>query len=159
MSDYRRLRIPGGSYFFTLALYDRRSAVLTDAPVRAALRKAIMETRRTRPWSIDAWVLLPDHLHCIWTLPAGDADYSTRWSAIKRLASNGAGLPRAGQTDERRRESGLWQRRFWERAIRDDDDLARHIDYIYWNPVKHGVVPCVADWPYSTFGRYVERGL
>jgi putative transposase len=92
-------------------------------------------------------------------LPAGDADYSTRWSAIKRLASNGAGPPWARQTNEMRGDSGLWQRRFWEHAIRDDDDLARHIDYIHWNPVKHGIVPRVADWPFSTFHRCVERGL
>ena len=115
MSDYRRPRVPGGCYFFTLALYDRQSAVLTDPPVRAALRAAIVKTRLTRPWSIDAWVLLPDHLHCIWTLPAGDVDYSARWSAIKRLTSQAVLLPDARPASAsrlRRLESNLWQRRF-----------------------------------------------
>jgi putative transposase len=162
MSNYRRLRISGGSYFFTLSLYDRRSAVLTDAPVLAALRAAIVQTRGTRPWTIDAWVLLPDHLHCIWTLPPGDTDYSARWSAIKRLTSQAVRLPQAQPASAsrlRRRESNLWQRRFWEHCIRDEEDFARHLDYVHWNPVKHGLVARAADWPWSSLHRWIGLGV
>lgn len=162
MSDYRRLRIPGGSYFFTLALYDRRSAVLTDAPVRAALRTAVVQARGTRPWTIDAWVLLPDHLHCLWTLPPGDTDYSARWSTIKRLTSQAVEPPQtrpASASRLKRRESTLWQRRFWEHGIRDEEDFARHLDYVHWNPVKHGLVPRAADWPWSSLHRWIRLGV
>ncbi|MFZ0790327.1 MAG: transposase [Chromatiaceae bacterium] len=162
MSDYRRPRIPGGCYFFTLALYDRQSAVLTDPPVRAALRAAIVKTRLTRPWSIDAWVLLPDHLHCIWTLPAGDVDYSARWSVIKRLTSQAVHPPQARTASAsrlKRRESNLWQRRFWEHCIRDEDDFARHLDYVHWNPVKHGLVSRAVDWPWSSLNRWIGLGV
>lgn len=158
MADYRRYRVEGGCYFFTVALYDRRQALLTENI--DALRGAFSHVKRAHPFHIDAMVVLPEHLHCIWTLPAGDDDFSLRWRQIKAAFSRQlpAGERRsASRTDKH--ERGIWQRRFWEHAIRDDDDFARHVDYIHFNPVKHGWVGSVADWPYSTFIRYVERGV
>ena len=161
MSNYRRAHIRGGTYFFTVNAL-RRRPILTQAPVRAALRDAIARTRLTHPFAIDAWVLLPDHLHCIWTLPPGDADFSVRWSMIKRLVSQRCaaeyGAAELSLSATGRKESGLWQRRFWEHQIRDDNDFARHVDYIHWNPVKHDLVAKAIDWPYSTFHRYVADG-
>jgi putative transposase len=118
----------------------------------------------TRPFVIEGWVLLPDHLHCIWTLPEGDADFSTRWSLIKRSVSHFAAemaldpvLRKASA--RKRRESTIWQRRFWEHLIRDEADMERHLDYIHFNPVRHGYVARAADWPYSTIHRYVREGV
>ncbi len=162
MSDYRRLRVPGGCYFFTVALLDRRAAALEQEAVRTALRQAITETRRAWPFTIDAWVLLPDHLHCIWTLPDGDAGYGRRWSRIKRLTSQVLDSPQwqpSSPSRIKRRESGLWQRRFWEHVIRDEQDFARHFDSVHWNPVKHGLVRRAADWPWSSFHRWVQAGV
>ena len=116
--------------------------------------------KRLYPFDIVAWVVLPDHLHCVWTLPTGDADYATRWRLIKLLFSKG--LPkqeRLSSVRQKRKERGVWQRRFWEHTIRDDDDYRHHIDYVHWNPVKHGLVKNVSDWPYSSFHRYVKVGL
>lgn len=120
--------------------------------------------RGTRPFTVDAWVLLPDHMHCIWTLPEGDGDYSTRWAEIKRFVSSAARgtlhdpslLTNAGKS---RGESTIWQRRFWEHRIRDQSDFERHVDYIHFNPVKHRYVKTVSEWPHSTFHRYVREGL
>ncbi len=149
--------VPGGTYFFTVTLADRRSSVLVDhiGILRAAFRTA----RRERPFAIDAVVILPDHLHAVFTLPPGDADFSGRWRRIKGDFSSGL---IAAEAAGRRHESGelaLWQRRFWEHTIRNDDDFARHVDYIHFNPVKHGLVSRVADWPYSSFHTYVRRGV
>ena len=162
MSRYRRAMAGGSSYFFTVVAY-RRQPILCDVPIRNALREAIEEVRRARPFVIDAWVLLPDHLHCVWTLPDGDADFSTRWMKIKRAVSLVCGeeyccadLLTASKL--KHRESTIWQRRFWEHQIRDEEDYARHVDYIHFNPVKHGNVQRVEDWPYSTFFRYVSKG-
>jgi len=157
MTEYRRNWTPGGSYFFTLALADRSSGLLVREIDR--LRDAVRQVRVRWPFRIDAWVVLPDHLHAVWTLPPGDADYATRWRLIKSNFSRG--LP----TDEPRSQSriakgerGLWQRRYWEHGIRDERDYQRHLDYVHFNPVKHGHVARVADWPYSTFARYVRDG-
>ena len=162
MSNYRRANVAGGTYFFTVNTL-RRLPVLTEAPVRTALRDAIRQTRLTHPFNIDAWVLLPDHLHCIWTLPQGDADFTLRWSTIKRLVSKQCGqeygIKDVSPSRAKRHESGLWQRRFWEHQIRDDHDFSRHVDYIHWNPVKHGLASRAIDWPYSTFPRFVEDGV
>jgi putative transposase len=140
----------------------RRLPVLTETPVRDALREAIRKTRLTAPFDVDAWVLLPDHLHCIWTLPHGDANFSMRWSQIKRYVSQQCGdtfgIKEKSASRTKRHESGLWQRRFWEHQIRDEGDFARHVDYIHWNPVKHGLVLRATDWPYSTFHRFVRNG-
>jgi putative transposase len=114
------------------------------------------------PFSIDAMVLLPDHLHCIWTLPEGDADYAMRWNRIKRGVSQRTRERVAATLSAsrlKRGELGLWQRRFWEHQIRDERDFARHVEYIHWNPVKHGYVTRAADWPYSSFHRYVTQGV
>jgi len=148
MSNYRRARVPGGSYFFTLVAHYRRP-VLTGENVRAALRAAVHAVREEHPFDVEAWVLLPDHLHCLWRLPEGDADYSLSWAKIKRLTRHHVGIS-AGEK--------LWQPRYWEHCIRDDNDYARHTDYIHWNPVKHGLVRCAANWPYSTFHRFVALG-
>lgn len=163
MSTYRRAGYAGGVYFFTVVTC-RRRPMLCEEPVRAALREAIEVTRITCPFTIDGWVLLPDHLHCLWTLPEGDADFGKRWSMIKRYASQHCGPvlqspERLTGSRQRRRESTLWQRRFWEHLIRDETDLQNHMDYLHYNPVRHGLVSRVQDWPYSTFHRYVREGV
>jgi putative transposase len=154
---YRRALIPGGSYFFTVNLADRSSRLLVARI--ADLREVVRDVRRAHPFTIVAWVVLPDHLHAVWTLPEGDTDYATRWGLIK------AGFSRRIPKDEHIRasralkgERGIWQRRFWEHLIRDDLDLARHVDYIHYKPVKHGYVDRTMDWPYSTFHRDLRRG-
>lgn len=163
MSRYRRATTAGSSYFFTVVSYQRQP-ILCDDSIRDALRNAIEAVRASRPFTIEAWVLLPDHLHCIWTLPDGDADFSTRWMKIKRAVSAACGdeyrrddLMSASKL--KHRESTIWQRRFWEHKIRDEEDFARHVDYIHFNPVKHGHVQRAMDWQYSTFHRYVREEL
>ncbi|MDP3483877.1 MAG: transposase [Sulfuricella sp.] len=163
MPEYRRANTQGGTYFFTVNTH-RRQPLLTDEAVRTALREGIAQTRAAYPFRVLAWVLLPDHLHCIWTLPEGDADFAKRWGMIKRHVSRQCGnqLNREEWLSASRRkrgESSLWQRRYWEHQIRDEADLQRHVDYIHWNPIKHGLVQKVADWPYSTFYQYVARGI
>ncbi len=163
MSRYRRAAVAGGSYFFTVVTY-RRQPILCDVAVREALRAAISTVRASRPFTIDAWVLLPDHLHCIWTLPEGDADFSTRWMQIKRLVSIACRddyrrTDLLNDSKQKHRESTLWQRRFWEHYLHDDDDFNRHMDYVHFNPVKHGLVTTPAAWPHSTFHRYVAAGI
>jgi len=158
MPSYRRPGNTGGTYFFTVVTHERRLVLTTEA-VRGVLRAAIQRARATLPFDIEAWVLLPDHLHCIWSLPPGDGNFAARWAIIKRHVSRECSsladaLP--GNSRKRRNERVFWQRRFWEHQIRDDGDLARHLDYIHWNPVKHGLVKSVKDWPYSSFHRYVE---
>jgi putative transposase len=162
MPNYTRVRIPGGTYFFTVITLERRP-LLTRHRTRHALRHAIEKTRLTHPFRINAWVLLPDHLHCLWTLPDGDEEFSTRWSMIKRFTTQQLSIyhemafkPNHSRTI--RRESAFWQRRFWEHLICDDDDFRRHLDYIHWNPVKHGYVTSVSDWPHSTFHQWMARG-
>lgn len=158
MTAYRRNFVPGGSYFFTLNLEDRRSHLLTKHI--GELRSAFRETRKRHPFGIDAIVVLPDHLHAIWTLPENDADFATRWRLIKATFSRA--LPK-GETvsasREEKGERGIWQRRFWEHTLRDERDLAVHADYVHFNPVKHGYVEHAADWPYSSFHRMVRLGI
>ena len=141
----------------------RRQRFLCDENVRDALRNAIQSTRTTHPFKIDGWVLLPDHLHCIWTLPSDDANFGVRWAMIKRFVTKlcGPDLHRddwMNESKRRRKESTIWQRRFWEHLIRDERDYEKHMDYIHYNPVKHGYVKSVIEWPYSTFQRYVRQG-
>jgi putative transposase len=158
MTGYRRNFTAGGSYFFTVNLAERRSRLLIDNI--ESLRAAFRETRRRHPFTIDAIVVLPDHLHAIWTLPEHDADFPTRWRLIK--ADFSRRLPLGDRISESRRgkgERGIWQRRYWEHTIRDGDDFARHADYIHFNPVKHGHVRRVADWPFSSFHRMVRLGI
>lgn len=163
MSHYRRANTAGASYFFTVVTY-RRQRFLCDDDVRLALRHAIQKVRANYPFTIDAWVLLPDHLHTIWTLPDNDANFPLRWQLIKREISRvcGSRLQRPewmSPSKTKHRESTLWQRRYWEHQIRDEADYARHMDYLYFNPVKHGLVSQVKDWPYSTFHRDVKAGI
>ena len=163
MSRYRRANIKGATYFFTVVT-ERRQAILTNADVRDALRAAIIKVRTSHPFEIDAWVLLPDHLHCIWTLPEGDADFSTRWRLIKRevTVAIGANYFREEFQTERRaqkKNGTIWQHRFWEHLSRDDDDYAAHMDYLHFNPVKHGLMENVNDWPWSSFHRLVNDGV
>jgi putative transposase len=157
MVHYRRSRSPGATFFFTVALRDRRA----DTLVRYvdSLRNAMRHERARRPFTVDAMVVLPDHVHAVWTLPSGDSDYSGRWRSIKsgfvrRLQTQGLAL-----TANAKGEHAVWQRRFWEHQIRDELDLARHVDYIHINPVKHGWAERVADRRWSTFHRYVRLGM
>ena len=139
MPNYHRNRVAGGTYFFTANLRDRRSDLLVAHIV--TLREAARQTRRWAPFHIDAFVVLPDHMHCIWTLPEGDADYPSRWRAIKVAFSKA--LPAIEERTEillKRGERGIWQRRYWEHTIRDERDYAVHLDYVHFNPVKHGLV-------------------
>ena len=159
MPDYRRYRLPGGTYFFTVNLLQRYP---NDLLVRHIdiLRSEVRVVREKRPFVIDAWVVLPDHLHCVWTLPPGDDDFTNRWRLIKQGFSKALPITeRRSAVRMARGERGIWQRRFWEHAIRNETDYAAHIDYCHINPFKHGYVQRVADWPYSTFHRYVERGI
>jgi putative transposase len=158
MSRYRRARIPGGTFFFTLTLADRSSDLL----VRHIdlLRSAYAFVQQRYPFETIAVCILPDHVHALWTLPDGDADYSKRWSLIKGRFSRGLAEPATRSSSKIiKRDKGIWQRRFWEHAIRDEDDLARHVNYIHFNPVKHSLVTRVCDWPHSTFHRYVTRNM
>jgi putative transposase len=155
---YRRSNVTGATYFFTVAAADRRSSLLVDRI--DTLRSAVASVKRRHPFSIDAFVVLPDHLHTVWTLPPGDADFSTRWALLKATFSRA--LPAvecASASRQRKGERGLWQRRFWEHLIRDDDDLARHVDYVHFNPVKHGYVRRASEWPYSSIHKYIRSGL
>ncbi len=154
MVRYRRNFIAGGTYFFTLTLVDRTSRVLTDHV--DALRAAFRETRSSRPFTIDAVVVLPEHLHIVMTLPEGDADYPSRWGLIKRRFTEAVAESVARHKDG---EPALWQRRFWEHTIRNEGDFERHVDYVHFNPVRHGLVGRVRDWKYSSFQGYVRRGL
>jgi putative transposase len=158
MPSYTRAFVPGGTFFFTVALLERRHRLLTEHI--ELLRHAFSVTQARRPFTLDAVVILPDHLHCLWTLPPGDADFSSRWHAIKSGFSRS--IPRGERLSARRiskGERGIWQRRFWEHTIRDERDFERHADYIHYNPVKHGRARRAADWPFSSFERYVERGI
>jgi putative transposase len=158
MPDYRRNRVPGGCYFFTVNLLDRTSDLLV-ANI-GALRDATRVVRARRPFHIDAWVVLPDHLHAIWTLPPGDDDFSARWRALKIwFVKTIPPTEIRSATRARRGERAIWQRRFWEHTIRDDRDYATHLDYVHFNPVKHGLVDHPADWPFSSFHRCVARGI
>jgi len=157
MVNYRRNLVLGGTYFFTVTLRKRNSRQLVESI--DLLRMAFRKTMAAKPFQIDAIVVLPEHLHSIWTLPPNDSDYPGRWKAIKATFTRElekSGLP----VDKRKDKSALiWQRRYWEHTIRDADDLKRHIDYIHFNPVKHGLVERVIDWPYSSFHLYVRQGL
>ncbi len=157
MSRYRRATVKGGTFFFTVTLADRSSDLL----VRHIdlLRHAYRLAQQRRPFETIAICVLPDHLHAIWSLPAEDADFSSRWSIIKSGFSRG--MPRAvsrSPSKIAKREKGIWQRRYWEHAVRDETDLQHHVDYIHYNPVKHGLVSRATDWPYSSFHHYVTRG-
>lgn len=156
MSEYRRPRQHGALIFFTVALADRRSDVLVREVGR--LREAVAAVRRERPFGIEAFVVMPDHLHTVWRMPEGDADYSTRWRLIKSRFSRGLPIGALRASHVARQERGIWQRRFWEHHIRDEGDLAAHVRYCWFNPVKHGFVERPEEWPYSSVHRDMRLG-
>ncbi len=162
MPNYHRF-YEGGTYSFTLVTFNRLPILTSDA-AKKILHFAWLDVRKRMPFETVAVSLLPEHLHCVWTLPENDHNYSLRWREIKRLFTKGY-LDEVGPGEDRnasrqkRGEAAIWQRRFWEHTIRDQEDLYRHIDYIHYNPVKHGLVKRVADWPWSSFHRFVKMGL
>jgi putative transposase len=162
MPDYRRWFVPGGTYFFTLVSADRRP-ILCDDAARGLLREALQTVRETRPLELVAVVLLPDHFHMVWTSPPNDAGYPTRLRRMKEeftrsyLSLGGTEAPTSRSRRERN-ERGVWQKRYWEHTVRDEEDLKRCVDYVHWNPKKHGYVDNVRDWPWSSFHRYVKLG-
>jgi putative transposase len=162
MSEYRRNLVPGGIYLFTLVTHCRLN-LFADAVARQILGTTMRRCFRRYPVKVVAFVLLPDHLHAIWTLPPGDSNYSLRWGWIKReftrgwLASGGAD-PLVSEASAKERRRGIWQRRFWEHTLTDERDVEAHVDYIHFNPVKHGLVQSPRDWPWSSFHRYVRAG-
>ncbi len=160
MPEFRRAHQPGGTFFFTVVTYNRRP-LFRDPTARRVLRGAFNKTRTRRPFAIDAIILLPDHLHVIWTQPEGDHDFSTRWRKIKERFSRDyqkAGGTESTVTPGQGRKSlvGFWQPRFWEHTIRDDEDFRRHVDYIHFNPVRHGLATCPHGWEWSSFRRWVR---
>ena len=158
MSHYRRAKAGGGTFFFTVALADRSSDLLIREIDR--LRSAYRAAQQRRPFETVAICILPDHLHALWSLPADDSDFASRWMLIKAGFSRGIPAASARSASKRaKREKGIWQRRYWEHVIGDDRDFARHVDYIHYNPVKHSLVARVVDWPHSSFHRFVKRGI
>jgi putative transposase len=155
MPDYRRVWVPGATYFFTVNLHDRQSDLLVRHV--ELLRHAVRTVKEKHAFEIVAWVVLPDHMHAIWTLPFDDADYALRWRAIKSIFSRE--LPKTESTTPtraRRGERGIWQRRFWEHMIRDERDLDQHISYVHFNPVKHGRAETATDWQHSSIHQYLK---
>lgn len=155
---YRRTLQPGGCYFFTVNIADRDKTLLVSHI--ELLREVVRQVKLRHPFQIDAMVVLPEHLHAIWTLPEGDSDFSKRWGLIKANFSRGLAKNESiSKSRMLKGERGIWQRRYWEHLIRDEEDYRRHVDYIHFNPVKHGLAQRCADWPYSSFHRYVSRGV
>ena len=163
MPNYRRFTVPGALYFFTVVTHERRP-FLVDPIARRCLREAFRVVRARYAFEIPAIVVLPDHLHAIWSMPQADSAYSLRWRRIKEefteryLAQGGHDGARSASR-QKREERGVWQRRFWEHTILDDTDFERHVDYIHYNPVKHGLVACPRDWAFSSFARWVRQGI
>lgn len=159
---YRRVTIQGASYFFTVVTHERQP-LFRDPQSVQLLANAIAKIRDRHPFAIEAQVVLPDHLHAIWTLPDGDANYATRWRLIKeaftRAYCKRFESPPRTETARTRGEQTVWQRRFWEHTIRDEHDFVEHVDYIHYNPVRHGLVAAPRDWLHSTFGQWVDRGV
>ena len=158
--QYRRARTPGGRIFFTVVTHGRRRFLCEPVNI-ALLKSAFQSVMATHPFLVDAMVVLPDHIHCLWTLPVDDRDFSIRWRLIKTTFTRQCGarhksLPSAARLAKK--EQAVWQRRFWEHQIRDEEDFRRHVEYIHYNPVKHGLVAAPRDWPNSSFHRYVGKG-
>jgi putative transposase len=163
MPNYKRAKFEGGYYFFTLVTYNR-TKLFQDERARSCLRQVIEKTQFRHPFEIVAFCLLFDHLHCIWKLPENDSDYSKRWSSIKGLFSMDYSKSselniKVSPSRVRKGEVCIWQRRFWEHQICDEKDLQRHVDYIHYNPVKHGLVLQVEDWSWSTYHKFVKNGF
>jgi putative transposase len=154
--DYRRHYQPGGTYFFTVVTAHRRPLLIEHID---RLRAAFQHGIKRYPFTIEGIVVLPDHLHTLWRLPAGDDNFSLRWMVIKRKFSAGLNANPVNRSKQAKREKGIWQRRFWEHCIRDADDWQRHMDYIHYNPFKHGYCLTPSEWSYSSFDRAVKQGL
>jgi len=158
---YRRAKTKGGTFFFTVVTYERE-VLFEDVKNLDLLKEAIKHVKLKHPFRMDAFVFLPDHLHCIWTLPENDNDFSTRWMLIKSYFSRNIELSShccISLSRFKKRERCLWQRRFWEHEIKDEGDLTSHIEYIHYNPVKHGHVFNPVDWVNSSFHHYVKKGI
>lgn len=163
MSQYIRSYTKGATYFFTLVAYNRRK-ILCESDFLQAFKDSIRQIQQQYPFEIIAWVQLPDHLHCIWKMPINDANFSMRWSQIKRLTTQACPqyhlpIKDLSRSKIKRNERGIWQRRFYEHEIKDEADFIRYMDYLHYNPVKHGLVKMVVHWPYSSFHRYVKQDL
>ncbi len=163
MTGYRRAIFEGGYYFFTVVTH-KRWKIFHNEKTKHLLKSAFHHAKQKHPFETIAMCLLPDHLHCIWKLPEGDADFSIRWSTIKStfttlyLSENSKESP-VSASRKSKRERGVWQRRFWEHQIRDETDLHRHVNYIHYNPLKHGLVKTLDDWPWSTYHKFVHEGF
>ncbi len=161
MPDYRRAYLNGGTFFFTVVTYKRRS-IFQEEPAIDLLRECLHTEMASNPFLVEAMVILPDHLHTIWTLPHDDSDYSTRWQRIKATFSRHyerLGVVDVSESISKKNEKGVWQRRFWEHAVRDQADFNRHCDYIHYNPVKHGLVDSPLEWKHSSFRSFFDKGL
>lgn len=159
--QYRRARIEGGTYFFTVVTY-KRMKILTQSENISLLREAFEYVMQKHPFTIDAIVILPDHIHCMWTLPNSDYDYSMRWRLIKSYFSRQCQCRysnKLSESQQKKKELAIWQRRYWEHLIRDENDFTRHVEYIHYNPVKHGLVRAPMHWEYSSFHKYVRNGI
>jgi putative transposase len=154
--DYRRYYQPGGTYFFTVVTEQRQPLLIEQID---RLRSAFQHGMKQYPFTVEGIVILPDHLHTLWRLPEGDSNFSIRWMVIKRKFSAGLDTGVVNSSKQAKREKGIWQRRFWEHCIRDADDWQQHMNYIHYNPVKHGYCSMPADWRYSSFDRLVKQGL
>lgn len=163
MPNYRRLKVAGSTYFFTQVTHQRQPWLCSEI-ARATLREAIIQVKQKHPFTIDALVLLPDHIHCLWTLPESDSDYATRWRLIKsyvtKHAAKSLGLNGTVTASRQKRQEGnLWQRRFWEHLIRDEADFTNHCDYIHYNPVRHGLCCTPQEWKFSSIHRLIVQGI
>lgn len=160
MPDYQRPHAPGATLFFTVVTNLRRPILGSDIALEC-LHTALRDVRNRYPFRLDAFVILPDHLHCLWSLPENDTKFSMRWSAIKAgftrqyLANDGDEPPRS-ESRRKRGERGIWQRRFWEHVVRDDTEFGHYLDYIHYNPVKHGLADCPHAWAQSSFAQWVR---
>ena len=153
MSRYIRAKTEGACYFFTVVTYQRRKIFASEGNI-SILRDAFRKIKAEKPFEIEAIVVLPDHLHCLWHLPEGDADYSNRWREIKKYVTK-----RLTTTRNANGEGDIWQRRFWEHQIKNDQDWRNHMDYVHFNPVKHGYVNAPSLWQYSSFHKGVRQGI
>ena len=161
MTNYRRVKQHGITSFFTVVTY-KRLPLFEDENVRRLLRKAFQNTKQKYPFRQIAICLLPDHIHCIWILPENDDNYSIRWSSIKSTFTrlfNCEDQNNVTASLREKREKGIWQRRFWDHMIRNEEDMQRHVDYIHYNPVKHGLAKTPREWKWSSFHQYVENGF
>lgn len=158
MADYRRAKSTAGYYFFTVNLNNRNLPLLTVQI--NLLRESFRYVKQRHPFTLDAMVVLPDHLHCIWILPPNDFKYSMRWRQIKSYFSRHLPVDESlNESRQKKGERGIWQRRYWEHAIRDEEDYQRHLNYIHINPVKHGYCQSPHEWPYSSFHKFKRAGL